>query len=159
MMKIHYINIVLAAAAVLVGCNTVGPEEALLPLDDISLTIKGEEQFIYSKENFQLGFNDRKIEFRVTEDKLAHWFVLDCNELPTGKGQKIKATLKYTTDTTTKELKDLEFVVQKTSQDGLVWLWNSSRQIGVVVRYSFVLCGDRRWPGHQEHVNKKCGDH
>ena len=86
-MKTHYINIALIAAAMLTGCNTVGPEEALMPLDDISLTIKGEKQFKYSKDNFQLGFNDKEVVFRVTEDKLAHWFVLDCNELPTNEDQ------------------------------------------------------------------------
>lgn len=134
-MKTHYINIALIAAAMLTGCNTVGPEEALMPLDDISLTIKGEKQFKYSKDNFQLGFNDKEVVFRVTEDKLAHWFVLDCNELPTNEGQKIKATLEYSTDTSTKKLKDLEFVVQKTSDDGLIWLWNSSRQIGVILKH------------------------
>ena len=54
-MKTHYINIALIAAAMLTGCNTVGPEEAHMTLDDISLTIKGEKQFKYSKDNFQLA--------------------------------------------------------------------------------------------------------
>ena len=133
-MKTLYITIALIASCMMVGCNTIGSGEALLPLEDISLTIKGEKLFYYNKENFQLGFNDKKIEFRVTEDKLAYWFILDCNELPANEGQKIKGSLEYNTDSTTKTLKGLEFVVKKTSTDGLIWLWNSSHQIGIVVK-------------------------
>lgn len=133
-MKRQSVFIALIAAAMAVSCNNIGPEEALLPLEDISLTIKGEKQFNYSNETSQSGFNDKKIEFRATEDKLAQWFILDCNELPTNEGQQIKATLKYNNGSEAQTLKDLEFVVKKTSPDGLIWLWNSSHQIGIVVK-------------------------
>lgn len=44
------------------------------------------------------------------------------------------ATLEYTVKGDTKTLNDLEFVVERTSSEGLIWLWNRDKKIGVVVK-------------------------
>lgn len=133
-MKTHIITIAAMAAAMLAGCNRVEPEEVLLTREDISLTIKGTDQVSFNRNDFQLGFNDQRNEFRVVNDRLAQWFVLQCSATPVHEGQEITGTLEYTTDTVPKRLDNLSFIVQKISDDGLIWLWNSSRKIGIVVK-------------------------
>lgn len=132
-MKHIYIIGIAGAMALLTSCE-FQPEEILLPKTDISLTIKGIEQISYNPESWQLGYNEAKNEFRVVSDKLSDWMIIRCSASPTTEGQIINADLEYTTADDTKKLKDLSFTVEKTSPEGLIWMWNDDRKIGVVIR-------------------------
>lgn len=133
-MKKHIISIAVLTLAMLTGCNRVEPTEVLLNREDISLTIRGTEQVSFNNNDFQLGFNDKRNEFRVTDDKLAQWFILECSEMPVEKGQQLTGTLEYTTETVPKKISNLTLTVQKVSEDGQIWLWNDNRQIGIIVK-------------------------
>lgn len=116
------------------SCDRFQPEELLLPKSDISLTIKGEDQIRYDQKTWQLGHNAEKNEFRAVNDKLTDWMILRCNATPSTVGQSVTAYLEYTTSNDTKKLNALTFTVEKTSPEGLIWLWNDDKKIGVVVK-------------------------
>lgn len=116
------------------SCDRFQPEELLLPKSDISLTIKGEDQIRYDQKTWQLGHNAEKNEFRAVNDKLTDWMILRCNATPSTVGQSVTAYLEYTTSNDTKKLNALTFTVKKTSPEGLIWLWNDDKKIGVVVK-------------------------
>lgn len=123
-----------AVALALSSCQFYNIDEVLLSRNDISMTLKGELQMSFDENTCQLGYNTGRNEYRVYDEKLENWFILRCSAQPTSEGQEIKATLEYTVKGNTKTLNDLEFVVERTSSEGLIWLWNRDKQIGVVVK-------------------------
>ena len=133
-MKRIYIICIAVTMTLLSSCDRYQPEELLLPKSDISLTIKGEDQIRYDQETWQLGHNAEKNEFRAVNDKLTDWMILRCNTDPSTVGQSVTAYLEYTTSNDTKKLNALTFTVEKTSPEGLIWLWNDDKKIGVVVK-------------------------
>ena len=133
-MKRIYIICIAVTVALLSSCDRYQPEELLLPKSDISLTIKGEDQIRYDQETWQLGHNAEKNEFRAVNDKLTDWMILRCNTDPSTVGQSVTAYLEYTTSNDTKKLNALTFTVEKTSPEGMIWLWNDDKKIGVVVK-------------------------
>lgn len=128
------IIIIFTAVLAAVGCNPYDIDEILLQRDDISLTVKGELVFSYDPADCQLGQNEESGSFRVFDDKLGNWFILNCRTTPDTEGQSLKADLEYTSQTDTKKLNGLTFMVKKTDRNGYVWLWNDERKIGVIVR-------------------------
>lgn len=133
-MKSIYIICIAVTVALLSSCDRYQPEELLLPKSDISLTIKGEDQIRYDLETWQLGHSAEKNEFRAVNDKLTDWMILRCNADPSTVGQSVTAYLEYTTSNDTKKLNALTFTVEKTSPEGMIWLWNDDKKIGVVVK-------------------------
>lgn len=133
-MKRIYIICIAVTMTLLSSCDRFQPEELLLPKSDISLTIKGEDQIRYDQKTWQLGHNAEKNEFRAVNDKLTDWMILRCNATPSTVGQSVTAYLEYTTSNDTKKLNALTFTVKKTSPEGLIWLWNDDKKIGVVVK-------------------------
>lgn len=121
------------AVVCLSACNH-DVDKILLSRSDISLTIKGKLQMAFNENTCQLGYNTGRNEFRVYDENLASWFILRCSAKPTSEGQTITADLEYATGKDPKSLTKLEFNVEKTSSDGLIWLWNNDRNIGVVVK-------------------------
>ena len=118
----------------LAGCVRYDIDEILLQRQDISLTIRGTEVIRYTPDRFQIGYNDRKNEFRVFDDNLGNWFVLTCRERPSTEGQTLKADLWWTATNTTKSRTGLDFRVEKTDSKGHIWLWCEDSAIGVSVR-------------------------
>lgn len=131
MKKIFAILLVIFAAT---GCVEYLPEEILLPMEDISMSIKGEEIMKFDENTCQLGFSDRNNEFRVLDDNLTDWFILRCDAVPSVVEQKVICELEYTTADDVKILTDIVFNVEQTREDGLVWLWNDLRSIGLVIK-------------------------
>lgn len=126
--------IYIAAASLTLAACQYNAEEILLSRSDISLTVKGELQMSFDENTCQLGYNTGRNEFRVYDEKLANWFILRCSSKPTSEGQKITADLEYTTADDVKTFTDLEFTVEDTNSDGLIWLWNRDKKIGIVVK-------------------------
>ena len=130
-MKKLIIGILLAAIS---ACNPYGEEQTFMEGTEISLTWKGNTQVRYNAENYQLSFNDHKNEYRVYDDKLADWFTLRCSELPVTLKQSLSADVSWTGTNSKKEFKGLVFEVQRTAENGMIWLWNSSEKIGIIIK-------------------------
>ena len=124
----------MAVAALALSACQPNVDEILLSRSDISLTIKGELQMAFNENTCQLGYNTGRNEFRVYNENLTSYFILRCAVAPTSEGQVVKADLEYTTSSGANTISALEFTVQKTNSEGLIWLWNKDRQIGIVVK-------------------------
>jgi hypothetical protein len=123
-----------AVALALSACQFYDVDEVLLSRSDISLTLKGALQISFDENTYQLGYNTERNEYRVYDEKLENWFILRCSTQPTSEGQELKARLEYTVKGDTKTLNNLELTVERTSSEGLIWLWCKDRKIGAVVK-------------------------
>lgn len=130
MKKIFAVCLILAVT----GCVRYDIEEILTSRDEVSLTWKGTEQFVYDPATCQMSFNAAGNEFRAQKDNLSGWFVLKCSELPVNEGDEIEADISWTGISDNRTMKNLEFKVRKTSEDGMIWLWSKSSKIGVTIR-------------------------
>lgn len=128
--RIIYMTLALAA---LTSCR-YDVDEVLLQRSDISLTEKGKLQMSFDEKTCQLGYNQDRNEFRVYDDKIANWFTITCNAYPSSIGQEVTADIEYTTSDDTKSYSGLTFTVEKTSSDGLIWLWCKDKKIGIVIK-------------------------
>ena len=116
------------------GCVGPQPDEVLLPHTEISLTIKGDMIMEYDPATCQIGYNSERNEFRMLEDRLGNWFIFRSDATPTDVGQNVRASLEYTSQSSTKTLTDLTFSVEKVAPDGTTWLWNKDRRIGIIIK-------------------------
>lgn len=129
----HFAGIVLTLISI-VGCVGPQPDEILLPRTEISLTIKGEAAMEFIPATCQIGYNSERNEFRLVDNNLSDWVIFRSDAAPTDVGQKVKASLEYTSQNSVKTLRDLTFSVEKTSPEGLVWLWNKDKKIGIIIK-------------------------
>lgn len=129
----HFAGIVLTFISI-IGCIGPQPDEVLLPRTEISLTIKGEEVMEHDPLTCQIGYNRERNEFRLVKDNVSDWMIFRSNATPSNEGQEVKASLEYTSQSSTKTLTDLTFSVEKIAPDGTVWLWNKDKKIGIVIR-------------------------
>ncbi len=109
-------------------------DEILLERDDISMTMKGEDLFVYDPTTCQISFSSPDNIYRMYDDRLADWVIIRCSERPDTEGQILTADITWTASSSTKTERGLKFTVQKTSSDGKVWLWNKSQKIGIVIK-------------------------
>ena len=100
----------------------------------IGLTIKGKSVFQYDSADCQLGFNESRNEFWVTDDNMANYFILKCKKFPS-EGDSVTADITYTTDNDIVSRKGVVFqVLGYDSETEKISLWNQSRKIGVIVK-------------------------
>ncbi len=129
-----YMAAVILAALVMQSCDRYNfSEEDFAEIGNISLHVNGALMLDYSPERHQIGFSPDRIEFRVSDDGMADYFFLSCDEMPSQTGQRLHADLEYTTPDDIKTKKGIEFVVTDMDSGGLIWLWNSRYGIGAVV--------------------------
>ena len=132
MIRKAIILIIIAVAAS--SCCRYDIDEVLLMRNDISMTWKGKEQMAYDPLNCQLSHNHETNTFRVYDDALANWFMISCQTRPSHEGQELTADVSWTTHNDTKHEKGLTFRVEKIDQTGQVWMWNKSKNIGIVIK-------------------------
>ena len=132
MARIHIL--LLAVFIVATGCTNSILEETFSEGSEVSLTWKGTMQVKYNPEDGQLGYNSKNNEYRVYDDKLSTWYTIQCSEKPVTEDQIIKASVSWTGTDNTKSFNEMVFKVTKTDDTGLVWLWNSSNKIGVIIK-------------------------
>jgi hypothetical protein len=133
-MKIRHIAGIILTLATICSCTGLQPEEILLPRTEISLTMKEEVLLEFDPVTCQIGYNSERNEFRMLEDRLGNWFIFRSDATPTDVGQNVRASLEYTSQSSTKTLTDLTFSVEKTAPDGTTWLWNKDKKIGIIIK-------------------------
>ena len=121
-------------AALLSGCEKEhSPSPEFIGNDDISLVIQGSTKIKYIPETFQIGFNVDRRQFRIHNDTMSEYYILTCSSMPEREGEKIKCSLKYVINGKP-NFKNLTFEVVKTDASGIIWLWNSKKEIGLTVK-------------------------
>lgn len=125
---------ILAIAAAASACRGYDVDEVLLQREDISLTVKGDPHFIFNPLTCQFSHNSTTNEYRMFDDRLSDWVTLKCSQRPDTEGQSLTADISWTGSSSIRTEEGLKFVVQKTSAEGYVWLWNKSKSIGIVIK-------------------------
>lgn len=139
-MKRSILEVLLLLMILLVtaGCNGYNlqeVEEILISKDDVSLTVKGETVFVYDSDDCQLAYNDGRNQFRAMRDDMSDYFSLTSHQQLVHLGQEFTADLDYTVSGRVRTEKNLKFTVEKIDNSAnLLWLWSSSKKIGVVVK-------------------------
>ena len=128
--------IILAAILALASCTPQNELQAELLSDDvISIRWKGSTVIEYNPKSFQQGYNDTSHEYRIFKDDLSAWFTLGCSEKPVSEGQSITADLQWKTGSQPlKSFKGLKMVTKKADDSGLIWLWNDTNSIGIIIK-------------------------
>lgn len=125
---------IIFAVLAVTGCRRFDVDHILLERSDLSLTIKGELQFSYDPLTCQLGQNITDNEYRVYDDALGNWFTVKCSEKPSFEGQKLNASVSWTTADNIRKENDLGFEIHRIDGKGKIWMWNDSKDIGVVIQ-------------------------
>lgn len=126
--------IILAIATAASACREYDVDEVLLQREDLSLTVKGDPHFIFDPLTCQFSHNSTTNEYRMFDDRLSDWVTLKCSQRPDTEGQSLTADISWTGSSSIRTEEGLKFVVQKTSADGYVWMWNKSKSIGIVIK-------------------------
>lgn len=126
--------IILAIATAASACREYDVDEVLLQREDLSLTVKGDPHFIFDPLTCQFSHNGTTNEYRMFDDRLSDWVTLKCSQRPDTEGQLLTADISWTGSSSIRTEEGLKFVVQKTSADGYVWMWNKSKSIGIVIK-------------------------
>lgn len=127
------ITIILLLAA-MVSCSPYDIDEVLLQRDEISMTMKGIEQFVYDPLTCQMSHNSTENEYRMFNDNLSDWLIVKCHERPSDVGQDVTADVTWTASSSTRTLKGLIFRIEKTDASGTVWMWCRQKNIGIVIK-------------------------
>ena len=135
MKKILKYMAVLAAVLLMGSCMQYDVMEVLLSRNDISLTVKGNPVFVYQPDNCQVAFNTKRNEYQAMNDDGSEYYVLRAYQTLSSLGQEFSADLRYTASGKEKNEEDLTFRIERISNsEGLVWLWCSSDNIGIVIK-------------------------
>lgn len=135
MKKILKYMAVLAAVLLMGSCMQYDVTEVLLSRNDISLTVKGNPVFVYQPDNCQVAFNTKRNEYQAMNDDGSEYYVLRAYQTLSSLGQEFSADLRYTASGKEKNEEDLTFRIERISNsEGLVWLWCSSDNIGIVIK-------------------------
>lgn len=101
-----------------------------LTCEKVGLTIGGKSILQYDENLHQLGWNETKNEFRVSDDTMYDFFTLQVDKIP-AEGGEASATLVYTTEDNI-VTKKMKMTLAKT--DGTTyWFWSRKGEIGAVV--------------------------
>ena len=120
---------VILIIAVMTSCDrSLEPDSSFVGSSEIELTVGGNVVHKYDPDSWQLGYNSSKKEFRVFDDSMRNYYIVNCSALPSSAGQKLEATVTWSSGSSTQTTKG-KFEVAKANGDTF-WLW----------------CGDKKNP-------------
>ena len=134
MKKFYTIAFVSALALLCTACY-VEPEisGSVLATDNYCLEIQGQRMATFTESGCQLGFNETKKQFRVGDDQMKEYYVLECDKVPSMVNETLLVMLIWTVDETVQKRAGLPMKVSKIGTDGRIWLWDSKDQIAAIV--------------------------
>lgn len=130
----RYLTIIFFTAFILTGCADVNIDEVLLGSTDISVSLKGKVLYTFNPDKGQAAFDSASNLYRYFDDDLGSWFEVRCHTRPTAAGEVIKADIDWATRTSFRTEKGMDFKVEKTDETGMIWLWNDSEDIGIIIK-------------------------
>lgn len=122
------------AALTLTACAEYDINEVLLVRDDVSLTLRGKPHYVFAADYGQMATNADRTTYRYMTDDLMNWLEVKCQSKPGGVAEKIIADIKWKSTISSGEENNLEFEIKQTDGNGMIWLWNKSNNIGLVIR-------------------------
>ena len=127
-------RIFILAALSLAACVEYDINEVLLTHTDVSLSQRGKDLYTFNSANGQVGLNAEKTLYRYISDDLSSWLEVSCLSKPGGVGESVTADIKWKSKTSNGNEKGLVFEIKQTDGNGMIWLWNSTNNIGLIIR-------------------------
>ena len=128
------LTIFVLAALTLNACLRYDINEVLLERNDVSLTLKGKPQYTFDSDYGQMAINADRTLYRYMADDLTSWMEVKCQSRPGGVGENLIADIRWKSTVSSGEEKGLEFEIRQADGSGMIWLWNKSNNIGLVIR-------------------------
>ena len=125
--------ILLLSLLALTGCQDERQRAAFCENEGVRLLVGGSIAFSYEPNTCQLAFSRDRQEFRAFTDSMSDFFVATFSRVPSELGQRLTASLTWTTEREVLTRKNLTLEVVRLEGD-MVWLWSASGRIGLVVR-------------------------
>ena len=134
MKKFPYI-ILASVLALLCQACFVEPDisGSVLASEDYCLEIQGQRMLTFKESESQLGFSETKKQFRVSDDQMTEYYVLECDKVPSVVNETLIVTLIWTMDGTRQTRTGISMKVSQIGTDGRIWLWSSKDQIAAIV--------------------------
>ena len=116
------------------ACLRYNIDEVLLERTDVYLTLRGKPQYAFVSDYGQMTTNADRTLFRYITDDLSSWMEVKCQSKPGGVGEKLIADVQWKSAISSGEEKGLEFEIKQTDGSGMIWLWNNTNNIGLVIK-------------------------
>lgn len=129
------IGIILLLAMICAGCLRITEEEKAFFYAGATpqLNVRGENTIVYKKNHFQLGYNESKCSFFLTNDEGTIFYRLICNDLPSSQDQEFTASLSWNDGRKSFNKRGLRFIVKK-EEEGTLWVWCRSENTGLTIK-------------------------
>ena len=125
--------ILLLSLLALTGCQDERQRAAFCENEGVRLLVGGSIAFSYEPNTCQLAFSRDQREFRAFTDSMSDFFVATVSRVPSELGQRLTASLTWTTEREVLTRKNLTLEVVRLEGD-MVWLWSDAGRIGLTVR-------------------------
>ena len=125
--------ILLLSLLALTGCQDERQRAAFCENEGVRLLVGGSIAFSYEPNTCQLAFSRDRREFRAFTDSMSDFFVATFSRVPFELGQRLTASLTWTTEREVLTRKNLTLEVVRLEGD-MVWLWSDAGRIGLTVR-------------------------
>ena len=125
--------ILLLSLLALTGCQDERQRAAFCENEGVRLLVGGSIAFSYEPNTCQLAFSRDRQEFRAFTDSMSDFFVATFSRVPSELGQRLTASLTWTTEREVLTRKNLTLEVVRLEGD-MVWLWSDAGRIGLTVR-------------------------
>ena len=125
--------ILLLSLLALTGCQDERQRAAFCENEGVRLLVGGSIAFSYEPNTCQLAFSRDLREFRAFTDSMSDFFVATFSRVPSELGQRLTASLTWTTEREVLTRKNLTLEVVRLEGD-MVWLWSDAGRIGLTVR-------------------------
>ena len=125
--------ILLLSLLALTGCQDERQRAAFCENEGVRLLVGGSIAFSYEPNTCQLAFSRDRQEFRAFTDSMSDFFVATFSRVPSEQGQRLTASLTWTTEREVLTRKNLTLEVVRLEGD-MVWLWSDAGRIGLTVR-------------------------
>lgn len=125
----------ISAVVALLACAACVKDNSLSEFratDELCIMIKGYTTFSYSPLTCQKGYNSTQHEFRVHTDNMSDFYTVRLDRIPTGTGQEVYGTVRWTTGNNIHSKKNVPFEVVRL-EGKRIWLWSSKNSIAAVV--------------------------
>lgn len=132
------LNIILIAMLVctLLSCRKNQIDEGFTLDSNVRMEVSGTEIFRFNSITCQESFNYEDRCFCVGTDTMSDFFSVKLNAVPNQEGQTVYGSLRWTTPTSISSKNNVALKVIKLESDK-VWLWSTTADIGLVVRFLY----------------------
>lgn len=134
MKRILYLIISTVGLVSLASCHKDRVSEEFINSNELCFRKDGNTLIKYDDVNYQIGFNEAEKQFRINNDTMSEYYILDCKEIPSRLEQDINANLRWAKGNSVYGLKDVSFKVKKMDNSGRFWLWSKKEGIEVSVQ-------------------------